>query len=77
MPIVVLTGLLVWFNWFPDPTKLPEPKLLFLNGKSFLTPMRLHPISRAGVGLFDLLFLLRSMGSMADRNVLQLRAQFA
>src|SRR5262249_17313139 len=24
-----------------DPTRLPEPKLLFLNGKSFLTPMRL------------------------------------
>jgi hypothetical protein len=41
LPIVVITAVLVWFNWFPDPTKLPEPKLLFLNGKSFLTPMRL------------------------------------
>jgi hypothetical protein len=40
-PIVLVTAVLVWFNWFPDPTKLPEPKLLFLNGKSFLTPMRL------------------------------------
>lgn len=40
-PIVFVTAVLVWFNWFPDPTKLPEPKLLFLNGKSFLTPMRL------------------------------------
>ena len=40
-PIVVLTAVLVWFNWFPDPTQLPEPRLLFLNGKSFLTPMRL------------------------------------
>jgi hypothetical protein len=40
-PIVLITAVLVWFNWFPDPTKLPEPKLLFLNGKSFLTPMRL------------------------------------
>ena len=40
-PIVVITAVLVWFNWFPDPTKLPEPRLLFLNGKSFLTPMRL------------------------------------
>jgi len=40
-PIVVIAAALVWFNWFPDPTKLPEPKLLFLNGKSFLTPMRL------------------------------------
>ena len=41
LPIVVLAAVLVWFNWFPDPTRLPEPKLLFLNGKSFLTPMRL------------------------------------
>jgi hypothetical protein len=41
LPIVVVTAILVWFNWFPDPTRLPEPKLLFLNGKSFLTPMRL------------------------------------
>lgn len=41
LPIVVITAVLVWFNWFPDPTTLPEPKLLFLNGKSFLTPMRL------------------------------------
>ena len=41
LPIVVVAAILVWFNWFPDPTRLPEPKLLFLNGKSFLTPMRL------------------------------------
>ena len=41
LPIVLVTAMLVWFNWFPDPTLLPEPKLLFLNGKSFLTPMRL------------------------------------
>jgi hypothetical protein len=40
-PLVATAAVLVWFNWFPDPTKLPEPKLLFLNGKSFLTPMRL------------------------------------
>jgi hypothetical protein len=40
-PIVVVTTVLVVFHWLPDPTKLPEPKLLFLNGKSFLTPIRL------------------------------------
>lgn len=40
-PVVVATAILVLFNWFPDPTTLPEPRLLFLNGKSFLTPMRL------------------------------------
>jgi hypothetical protein len=41
LPVVVVTAILVLFNWFPDPMRLPEPKLLFLNGKSFLTPMRL------------------------------------
>jgi hypothetical protein len=41
LPIVVLSAIVVWFDLMPDPTKLPEPKLLFLNGKSFLTPMRL------------------------------------
>ncbi len=41
LPIVIVSAVLVWFNWFPDPTRLPEPKLLFLNGKSFLTPIRL------------------------------------
>ncbi len=41
LPIVAVTSTMVLFNWFPDPTKLPEPRLLFLNGKSFLTPIRL------------------------------------
>jgi hypothetical protein len=40
-PVVVVSAILVIFNWFPDPTTLPEPRLFFLNGKSFLTPMRL------------------------------------
>src|SRR5262245_46173128 len=41
LPIVLVTAVMVVWNWFPDPTALPEPKLLFLNGKSFLTPIRL------------------------------------
>ena len=41
LPLVVVTALMVVWNWFPDRTALPEPKLLFLNGKSFLTPIRL------------------------------------
>jgi hypothetical protein len=41
LPIVVGAAAVVIFNWFPDPTTLPEPKLLFLNGKTFLTPIRL------------------------------------
>ncbi|KAB2919542.1 MAG: OpgC domain-containing protein [Hyphomicrobiaceae bacterium] len=41
LPVVLFAAAIVVFSWMPDPTKLPEPKLLFLNGKSFLTPMRL------------------------------------
>jgi hypothetical protein len=40
-PIVALAAIVAWFGLYPDPTKFPEPKLLFLHGKSFLTPVRL------------------------------------
>ena len=39
-PIVAVTSAMVVFQLFPDPTRMPEPRLLFLNGKSFLTPIR-------------------------------------
>jgi hypothetical protein len=41
LPLVVLAAIVVWFGLYPDPTKLPEPRMLFLHGKSFLTPVRL------------------------------------
>jgi hypothetical protein len=41
VPIVLAGILIIWFDLFPDPTKVPEPKLFFVNGKSYLTPMRL------------------------------------
>jgi hypothetical protein len=41
VPILIAGLAIVFFNLFPDPTKVPAPKLLFVNSKSFLTPMRL------------------------------------
>ncbi len=41
LPIVIAGALIVWFNWRLDPTQVPEPKLLFINGKTFVTPIRL------------------------------------
>ncbi|HEX6000853.1 MAG TPA: OpgC domain-containing protein [Hyphomicrobiaceae bacterium] len=41
LPVVIAGAIVTVFNLWPDPTKLPEPKLLFLHGKSFLTPIRL------------------------------------
>jgi hypothetical protein len=38
--LLVLTVLVLW-GWWIDPTKVPEPKLLFINGKTFATPIRL------------------------------------
>jgi hypothetical protein len=40
LPIVLLGAVVAWFNWLPDPTTMPEPRLLFVNAKTFLSPMR-------------------------------------
>ena len=40
-PIVVVLGLMGWFNLWWDPTIVPEPRLLFIIGKTFVTPVRL------------------------------------
>lgn len=41
LPIVVGLGLMSWFNLWWDPTRVPEPRLFFLIGKTFITPVRL------------------------------------
>jgi hypothetical protein len=40
-PILIAGTLIVLFDLWPDPTKVPEPKLLFIPGKTFATPARL------------------------------------
>jgi hypothetical protein len=39
-PLVLLVTY-VWLHLLPDPTRLPEPKLLFLQAKGFMSPIRL------------------------------------
>jgi hypothetical protein len=41
LPVVLFSALVVWFNWWPDPTKMPQPRLFFIAGKTFATPVRL------------------------------------
>jgi hypothetical protein len=41
LPIVIVLGIMKIFNLWWDPTKVPEPRLLFINGKTFVTPIRL------------------------------------
>jgi hypothetical protein len=40
LPVVIFFLLVVWFDWWHDPTKVPEPRLFFLADKTFVTPIR-------------------------------------
>ncbi len=40
-PVVVVLSIMSIFNLWWDPTTVPEPKLLFIIGKTFVTPIRL------------------------------------
>jgi hypothetical protein len=40
-PVVVGLGVMGFLNLWWDPTTVPEPKLLFIIGKTFVTPIRL------------------------------------
>jgi hypothetical protein len=62
LPILVLGTVVVVFSLFPDPTLFPEPKLLFLNGKTFLTPVRLlHFLALAAVVSITYPYIARSV----------------
>jgi hypothetical protein len=41
VPIVIFFFLVVWFNWWHDPTKVPQPRLFFILHKTYVTPIRL------------------------------------
>jgi hypothetical protein len=41
LPIVIVGALMALFDWWPDPTKMPEPRLLFVLSKPYATPLRL------------------------------------
>ncbi|MBS0243591.1 MAG: OpgC domain-containing protein [Proteobacteria bacterium] len=41
LPLVAVFAILGYFNYWWDPTKVPEPRLFFLIGKTFITPIRL------------------------------------
>jgi len=50
IPLVIAGVLIVQFGWWPDPTKMPEPKLLFIVDKAYETPLRfLHFLALAAV----------------------------
>jgi hypothetical protein len=41
LPIVAASAYFVWNRMWPDPTLMPQPVLLFIADKTYVTPMRL------------------------------------
>jgi len=78
LPIVIGGIIMVWLRWWPDPTSVPEPKLLFIAGKTFVTPIRLIQFM-ALIAVFSALYPAIVMAapravhflSMLGRNSLQ------
>lgn len=63
VPIILGCGVMMWFSWWPDPTKVPSPRLLFLVSKTYVTPLRLIQFL-ALVALFSAVypFIVRHAG---------------
>ena len=76
-PIVVVGVLVVWNDWWPDPTRMPEPRLLFVADKTYMTPMRLFQfLALTAVGSVIYPYVVRALPglvaflSMLGRNSL-------
>ncbi len=67
LPIVILGALMVMFSWWPDPIKVPSPKLLFVAYKAYATPIRLIQFL-ALVAVFSAVFpyILRFLPPLAN-----------
>ena len=40
LPFVVAGAIIAYYRWYPDPFSVPEPRLLFMFDKTFLSPAR-------------------------------------
>jgi hypothetical protein len=77
VPIVAVSVYIVWNRMWPDPTLMPQPRLLFIADKTYVTPMRLIQFL-ALVALFSATYpyirrsslRLVEFGSMLGRNSL-------
>jgi hypothetical protein len=54
-PLLLALTIVSWNNWLPNPATMPEPKLLFIAGKTFVTPIRLMQFL-ALVAVFSIAF---------------------
>ena len=52
VPIVIFGLFYHPYQLWPDPTKVPEPKLFFIVSKAYESPIRLDPVPGADRGIF-------------------------
>ena len=62
LPIVAVSAYIVWQRMWPDPTLMPQPRLLFIVDKTYVTPMRLIQFLAAGRFVFSDLSLYQALG---------------
>jgi hypothetical protein len=55
LPILILGTMVVLYGWWPDPTKVPDPKLFFIVDKTYITPIRVIQFL-ALIAVFSLAF---------------------
>jgi hypothetical protein len=77
VPVVAVSAYIVWQRMWPDPTLMPQPRLLFIVDKTYITPLRLIQFL-AVVALFSATYpyikrwalRLVEFGSLLGRNSL-------
>jgi hypothetical protein len=76
--VIVVVGLYVFFYLWPDPTRMPQPRLFFINEKTYETPVRVIQflgLVAAFSGVFPFIRMvappLVSALSMLGRNSLE------
>ena len=62
LPIVAVSAYVVWNGLWPDPTLMPQPVLLFIADKTYVTPDAGDPVSGAGRFVFGRLIPISSAG---------------
>ena len=77
LPIVAASAYIVWQRMWPDPTLMPQPRLLFIADKTYVTPMRLIQFL-ALIALFSATYpYIKRWASWLVELRLAARAQFA
>ncbi|MGC1467472.1 MAG: OpgC domain-containing protein [Pseudolabrys sp.] len=62
IPVLIVGAMVVLFGWWPDPTKVPNPKLFFIIDKTYVTPIRVIQFL-SQIAVFSLAFrYIRRLG---------------